>query len=178
MPLVAGSAARVAATASSRRPSRSRSSGDSCASYGMPSPPPASTSRSLNPAVAASRGSQPRGRLDVGADRRRVEQVRRPEGVHANGLETGRGDGLRGCEAGGPRRPCRTSPRRRRRPGAPVRDGRSRSRRPGAARPASRPMPSAIAASRRSSPTGLHRHGAHAPHRRRRPAPRPACRGR
>ena len=54
----------------------------------------------------------------------------------------------------------------------PLEPRRARSRRRGGGPAAAGPAPSAIAASRRSSPTRLDRHGADARHRRRPPAPR------
>ena len=132
------------------------------ASYGIPSPPPASTSRSRNPAVAASRRASrrsPRRAPPIAAASSTLEA---PKAWTPERLEPGRGDGLgrrarAGRRASIPNLPAPSSPTSRTRSsrGAPTTAA-------GAGPAGAGPAASAIVASRRSSPTRLDRHGAHA----------------
>ena len=95
------------------------------ASYGIPSPPPASTSRSRNPAVAASRDRRRDGRLDVG---RRAPPRRARSRPRTRASRAARARARRRPPPpprAGRRRPSRTCRRRRRRRAGRVRGARA-----------------------------------------------------
>ena len=134
-------------------PSEARSSGASSSAYGMPSPPPASTSRSGNPASRATVGRDldersPRGRR---APSRRGRSTRRRRGSRAgsrNGEAAASAAAARTSSRSIPNLPAPSSPMIRTRSPGPAPDI-VRRRRIGWRRP----MAAAIDARRRSSPS-------------------------
>ena len=138
--------------AASPAPRRTRSSDSSCGSYGMPRPPPASTSRTVVPVAWARRRADRTVAATWATSAPASRTFEAPKAWSPEQVEVGRGRGAPRRRDEVRRHPSRTCPRRRRRP-----DGRARAARPPRPRPAAgsagrRPASAAIASRRPSSP--------------------------